>query len=91
MPGDYLSSTELRQPNTSRSTENEKLLNEKYVRQKQDVTKTSDQSRRNEKKFWGSTNYEILSATMVGRLRKFFVSNRLKQLEKLNICRRQVM
>ena len=29
MPGDYLSSKELRHPNTSHSTENEKLLNEK--------------------------------------------------------------
>ena len=29
MPGDYLSSKELRHPNTSRSIENEKLLNEK--------------------------------------------------------------
>ena len=39
----------------------------------------------------GSTNYKILSATMVGRRRKFLMSNRLKRLEKLNICRRQVM
>ena len=36
----------------------------------------------------GSTNYEILSATMVGQRRKFFISIRLKGLDKLNICRR---
>ena len=29
-------------------------------------------------------NYEILSATMVGRRRNFFIPNRLKRLEKLN-------
>ena len=45
------------------------------------------QARRNEKNFGrGATNYEILSATMVDRGRKFFVSNRLKGLEKLNIA-----
>ena len=54
------------------------------------------QARRNENnsvggRGGGSTNYKILSATMVGRRRKFLISNRLKRLEKLNICRRQVM
>ena len=49
------------------------------------------QARRNEKKSGGATNHELLLATMVGRPRKFFISNRLKALEKLNICRRQVM
>ena len=39
----------------------------------------------------GSSSYEIFSATMVGQRRKFYISNRLKQLEKLNICMRQVM
>ena len=38
----------------------------------------------------GATNYEILWASMVGQQRKCFISNRLKQLEKLNICKRQV-
>ena len=37
----------------------------------------------------GDTNYEVLSATMVGQQRKFFISNRLKRLEKLDICGRQ--
>ena len=54
-------------------------------------TLSSTQARRNEKNSGGATNYEILSATMVGRRRKCFISNRLKGLEKLNICRRQVM
>ena len=49
------------------------------------------QARRNEKKTWGATNYVVLSATMVGRRRKSLISNRLKRLEKLNICRREVM
>ena len=49
------------------------------------------QARRNEKNSGGGTNYVILSATMVSRRRKFLISNRLKQLEKLNICRREVM
>ena len=52
------------------------------------------QARRNEKSSGGgkgATNYEILSATMVGRQRKFFTSNRLKRIEKLNICRRQAV
>ena len=39
----------------------------------------------------GAINYDTLWATMVGQRRKFFISNRLKGLEKLNICRRQVM
>ena len=39
----------------------------------------------------GATNYVILSATMVSRRRKFLISNRLKELEKLNICRMEVM
>ena len=49
------------------------------------------------KKIWGggggggNTNYEVLSATMVGQQRKFFISNRLKRLEKLDICGRQVV
>ena len=34
-------------------------------------------------------NYEILLATMLGQQGKFFISDRLKRLEKLNICRRQ--
>ena len=38
----------------------------------------------------GDTNYVILSAFMVGRQRTFFILNRLKWLEKLNICRREV-
>ena len=45
------------------------------------------QTRRNEKDSGVAINYVILSATMVARQRKFFISNRLKQLEKLNICR----
>ena len=36
-------------------------------------------------------NYVILSATMVGRQRKFFISSRLKGLEKLNIRWRELM
>ena len=39
----------------------------------------------------GATNYEILSATMIGWRRKFFISNRLKGIEKLDICRSQVI
>ena len=39
----------------------------------------------------GARNYEILSATMVGRRRKLLISNRLKGLEKLNIYWRRVM
>ena len=38
MPGEYLSSKEVRHPNTLHVTENEKWLNKKYVRQKHDVT-----------------------------------------------------
>ena len=38
-----------------------------------------------------ATNYEILSANMVGRGGKFYISNRLKGLGKLNICRKQVI
>ena len=34
MPGDYLSSKEVRHPNTSRSTENEKLLKRKVGKTK---------------------------------------------------------
>ena len=49
------------------------------------------QVHRNEKPSEGATNYEILSATMVGQRRKFLISNRLKQLEKLNIYRREEM
>ena len=49
------------------------------------------QARRNEKKSEGAINYVILSATMVGQRRKLSISNHLKRLEKLNICRRQVM
>ena len=49
------------------------------------------QALRNQKNSGGATNYYILSATMAGRRRKFFISNRLKRLEKLNICRSQVM
>ena len=37
--------------------------------------------------FYQSGN--ILPATIVGRRRTFFISNRLKRLEKLNICRGQ--
>ena len=43
----------------------------------------SQQARENEKNSGGTTNYVILPATMVGRLRKFFISNSLKRLEKL--------
>ena len=39
----------------------------------------------------GASNYGILSATMVGRQRKFFVSNCLKVLEKVYICKIRVM
>ena len=39
----------------------------------------------------GATKYELLSATIVGWQRKFLISNRLKRLENLNICRRQVV
>ena len=39
----------------------------------------------------GATNYEKFSATVVDRRRKFLISNRLKWLEELNICRRRVM
>ena len=42
------------------------------------------QARRNEKISGGdgATNQEILSGTMVGRLKTFFISDHLKQLEK---------
>lgn len=43
------------------------------------------QAHRNGKKSGEATNYEILSVTMVEQRRKF-ISNRLKRLEKLNIC-----
>ena len=36
----------------------------------------------------GATNFEILSATMLGRRKKFCISNRLKRLKNLNICSR---
>ena len=50
------------------------------------------QGRWNEKSTGGGArNYEILSATMVDWRRKFFISNRLKGLEKLNIYWRRVM
>ena len=49
------------------------------------------QARRNKKNSWRAINHEVLSATMVGRRRKFTTSNRLKGLEELNISRRQVM
>ena len=50
------------------------------------------QARRNEKNSEGeATNYVILSATMVGRRRRFLISNCLKRLEKLYICWREVM
>ena len=49
------------------------------------------QVRRNEKNSGGATNFETLSATAVGRQRKLLISNRLKGLEKLNICRRWVL
>ena len=39
----------------------------------------------------GAANYKILPATMVGQRIKFFISKRLKRLEKLNIYRRQVI
>ena len=39
----------------------------------------------------GDSNYEILSATMLDRRRKLFISNRLKGLGKRNICRRKVI
>ena len=39
----------------------------------------------------GNANYVILSATIVRRRRKFFTSKRLKRLEKLYICWREVM
>ena len=39
----------------------------------------------------GASNYGILSATMIGRQRKFFVSNCLKVLEKVYICKIRVM
>ena len=48
------------------------------------------QACRNKKNSRGATNYEM-SATMVRGRRKLFTSNRLKGLEKLNLCRRQVM
>ena len=50
-----------------------------------------EQTRRNEKNSEEAINYEILPVTMVDRQRKFFISNRLKRLEKLNICRGQVI
>ena len=46
------------------------------------------QARRNEKNSGGAMNYEILLATMVGRRKKFCISNRLKRLKKFNICSR---
>ena len=49
------------------------------------------QAHRNEKNSEGGTNYIKLSATMVDQRRKFFISNRLKRLEKRNIFRREVM
>ena len=49
------------------------------------------QASRNEKNSGEATNQEILPATMVGWRTEFFISNRLKRLEKLSICRRQVM
>ena len=46
LPGDYLSNKEVRQPNgnpnTSHTTKNEKLLKERQVRQKHDMTKKSE-------------------------------------------------
>ena len=50
----------------------------------------NNQASRNEKnsRGRGGQNYEILPATMVGLRRKFLISNRLKRLEKLNICKR---
>ena len=38
-----------------------------------------------------ATNYEILSAPMVGRRKKISVSKRIQRIEKPNICRRQLM
>ena len=49
------------------------------------------QTRRNEKNLEGSIMKYCQPAWMVGRRRKFFVSNCQKGLEKRNICRRQVM
>ena len=49
------------------------------------------EARRNENNSGGATNNKVLSATMVGRRRKFIISNRLRGLEKLNIYRRQVI
>ena len=50
------------------------------------------QVRRNEKISGGwATNYEILSATMVGRRKKICISNCLKRLKKRNICTRKAM
>ena len=49
------------------------------------------QVRRNEKHSGGATNFEILSATVVDRRRKLLISNRLKGLQKVNICRRWVL
>ena len=40
---------------------------------------------------WGVTTYEILSSTMIGRRKIFFMENGLQRLEKRNICGRQVM
>ena len=39
----------------------------------------------------GATNFEILSATMVERRKTCLISDRLKGLEKFNICTRWVM
>ena len=39
----------------------------------------------------GDTNYVILSATMISRRRKRSILSRLKRLEKLNVCWREVM
>ena len=48
-------------------------------------SKSGTQARRNEKNWeGGADNYVILSATIVDRRRKFFISNCLKRLEKLN-------
>ena len=57
-----------------------------------EIKKKLYQARRNEKTSGGeATNYVMLLATMDGRRRKFFISNRLKRLGKLNICRRDVI
>ena len=40
------------------------------------------QARRNETNSGGATKFEILSATMAGRQRKFLISNCLKGIEK---------